>query len=112
MLGLAAVMDRRELEVGDQMREHIFDVGLMFLHQDLVSAALEVVEIVQFSWFCVFKEQFGWAWTLSLRRRLNGCGASGGGSIPSALVGSFSFVGWLYVLALSICTGAQTALKL
>ena len=45
MLGVAAVMDRRQLEVGDQMREHIFDVGLMFLHQDLVSAALEVIEV-------------------------------------------------------------------
>ena len=112
MLGVAAVMGRRQLEVGDQMREHILDIGLMLFQRDLVSAALEVVEIVQFSWFCVFKEQFGWAWTLSLRRRLNGRGASGGGgSSPGALVGSFSFVGWLYVLALSICTGAQTALK-
>ena len=46
MLGVAAVMDRRELEVGDQMREHILDIGLMLFERDLVSAALEVVEIV------------------------------------------------------------------
>jgi len=92
VLGVAAVMDRRQLEVGDQMREHILDIGLMLFQRDLVSAALEVVEIVQFSWFCVFKEQFGWAWTLSLRRRLNGRGTWG--SSPAHLLAHFpSLVG-------------------
>ena len=97
MLGVAAVMDRRELEVGDQMREHILDIGLMLFQRDLVSAALEVVEIVQFSWFCVFKEQFGWAWTLSLRRRLNGRGASGGGGVEPWRTCWLIFLRWLAV---------------
>tara|TARA_B100000795_G_scaffold96676_1_gene70962 strand:- start:761 stop:919 length:159 start_codon:yes stop_codon:yes gene_type:complete len=45
VLGVAAVMDRWQLEVGDQMREHILDIGLMLFQRDLVSTALEVVEI-------------------------------------------------------------------